>query len=91
MSSLGFIQTIVIIILVIVILSLLGVSLSGLFENKTLKDNFSYVWQGVKFVGERYLAPPARTIWNIFLNLIWSPFIHLLENLGRSLEKIKVP
>ena len=43
----GFLQLIVILVLLVVILSLLGVSLSTLFENKTLQENFSFVGVGI--------------------------------------------
>ena len=56
----GFIQLIVIIILIVIILSLLGVSLDSLFSNRTLKENFNFLWDAVVNVWDTYLGEPIR-------------------------------
>ncbi len=60
----GFVQLIIILILLIIILSLLGVSLSSLFNDKTLRENFSFVWNGLIHVWDTYLAGYATAFWN---------------------------
>ncbi len=78
----GFIQILIILVLLIVIISLLGVSLGELFSNKTLKDNFSYVFGGINFVWENYLLAPVKIIFGTFKDLLWEP-------LAESLKKIR--
>lgn len=59
----GFIQTIVIFILVVIILSLLGVNLSEVSDNETLKANFTYVGQGLDYVWQHWLKGSALKVW----------------------------
>ncbi|MDP3785016.1 MAG: hypothetical protein Q8R12_02980 [bacterium] len=82
----GFIQLIVILALVLVILSLLGISLSALFQNKALKDNFSFTFSGVEYLWTNYLARPAKIIGGTFLDLIWQPFADTLGNLKKGIS-----
>lgn len=53
-SNRGIIQFLIIIILSVVILSLLGVSLGSLLNQKTLQENFAFLWQGAVFVWNNY-------------------------------------
>lgn len=75
----GFIQIIIIAVLLVIILSLLGVSLSALFSNPVLKDNFGFLgkWMAVLWGG--YLSVPfsyVQTIWN---TLVWQPFVETMK------------
>jgi glycosylphosphatidylinositol transamidase (GPIT) subunit GPI8 len=60
----GFIQLIIIIILSVVILSLLGVSISSLINNKTLRENFDLLMKGVRWLWDNYLFAQVRVMWN---------------------------
>ncbi len=51
----GFISILIIIVLTVVILSLLGVSLGSLLNNKTLQENFNYLWQGLVWIWTHYI------------------------------------
>lgn len=59
----GIIQLFIIIVLFIIILSLLGVSLSSLFNEHTLRENFQFVWNEVVYVWQTYVAQYAQTAW----------------------------
>ena len=59
----GFISIIIIIVLMVIILSLLGVSLGSLLNNKTLRENFVYLWQGVTWVWTHYITGYAQELW----------------------------
>lgn len=85
----GFIQLIVILVLVLVILSLLGISLSALFQNRTLKDNFSFAFGGVEYVWTNYLARPAKILGGTFLDLIWQPFADVFEGFKGGVNPFK--
>jgi len=61
----GIIQLAIIIILSVVILSLLGVSISSLFNNKTLRENLGTLWEGIRWLWNTY----AGTLWEIAKNL----------------------
>jgi len=70
----GFIQIIVIVAIFIITISLLGISLSSIFNNGLIRDNFSFVWRWSDYVWENYLKIPAKFIWNLFVDFIWEPF-----------------
>lgn len=53
----GFIQLIVILVLMLVIASLLGADLSSLYKNKTLQTNFSVAWRGIEKAWDQYVLP----------------------------------
>ncbi|MEK7576573.1 MAG: hypothetical protein AAB482_02650 [Patescibacteria group bacterium] len=59
----GFIQLIIIIVMAVIILSLLGVSISSLINNKTLKENFALMWKGIMWLWTHYLYDQAITMW----------------------------
>ena len=74
----GFLQLIVILVLLVVILSLLGVSLSTLFENKKLQENFSFVGVGISYAWEHWLKGPVSGIWDVLWGgvireFLWEP------------------
>lgn len=60
----GFVQLIIILVLSVIILSLLGVSISSLLNNKTLKENFIYLWDGLVWLWNSYLVDVARDLWS---------------------------
>ncbi|MBI1957354.1 MAG: hypothetical protein HYS44_02775 [Candidatus Niyogibacteria bacterium] len=75
----GFLQLIVILVLLVVILSLLGVSLSALFENKMLQENFGFVGRALSFAWNEWLQGPivaiGNTLWSgVIREFLWEPF-----------------
>jgi len=54
MKKQGFVKLIIIIIVGIVILSAFNVSIRELLNKPIVKDNFFYVWNGIKF-GVNYI------------------------------------
>ena len=77
-SNRGFIQLVVILVLLVVILSLLGVSLSALFENKTLQENFGFIGTGFKNLWGSGFGETVQAIWNLVWNGVFSKFFSLL-------------
>ncbi|OGZ30071.1 MAG: hypothetical protein A2931_03775 [Candidatus Niyogibacteria bacterium RIFCSPLOWO2_01_FULL_45_48] len=79
----GFIQLIVIFLLLVVILSLLGVSLSALFQNKTLQENFSFIGKALKAVLDSWVGKTIGVVWefakSFFVDFIWSAFIDAMN------------
>ncbi|MEK7650065.1 MAG: hypothetical protein AAB367_03880 [Patescibacteria group bacterium] len=63
--SKGIIQLGIIIILSVVILSLLGVSLSSLVNNKTIKENFIFLWEGITWVWQNYAGAWFWKLWDL--------------------------
>ncbi len=63
-ASSGFIQLIIIIILSVVILSLLGVSIGSLMNNKTLRENFATLWSWTTWAWHNFLKDYAVSTWN---------------------------
>lgn len=58
----GLIQFIIILILTVIVLSLLGVSLSGLFNDKTLRENFAFLWHWTVYIWNTYVAGFVKDI-----------------------------
>ena len=75
----GFIQLIIIIVLLVIILSLLGVSLSALFSNPVLRQNFGFLWNWLDRVWDNYLAVPFGYMKDLLINVIWKPGINLIK------------
>lgn len=75
----GFIQIIIILVLLVIILSLLGVSLSVLFSNPILKDNFSFIKDWWLWFWNSYLGAPARYLYELFLEIAWNPSLEILR------------
>ncbi|MDA1334625.1 MAG: hypothetical protein O2794_01250 [bacterium] len=65
----GVIQAFIIIALVVIILSLLGVSLGALFSDKTIRDNFVFIWNGIGYLWENY----AEGLWNFLRDNLFDP------------------
>ena len=65
----GLIQLIVIVILSLIILSLLGISLRSLFSDKTLTENFVFVWDMLKRFWGNYVKNYARYLWDQVKNI----------------------
>lgn len=80
----GFIQFILIIVLVIIILSLLGVSLRGLFSNTTLQDNFGVVGEWLSKIWHSTLITPVRYVYENLIIPIWDRFVDALRNFSFS-------
>ena len=69
-SDQGIIQFLIIIVLSLVILSLLGVSLSSLFNNHTLRENFMFMWHWIVHVWNTYVGQYAHKLFEIIRSKI---------------------
>jgi hypothetical protein len=77
----GFIKWIIIIVVALLALSYFGINLRQLVNQPTTQDNVSYVASTTVTVWDKYLKIPATYAWGIFVNLIWTPALHNLENM----------
>lgn len=81
----GFItiKNLVILIIILVILGLAGVNVEeDIAGNPTVQENTSYVWNGVIYVWQTYLAGPASFIWNdVIVGILWEGFRVNMERL----------
>ncbi|MBI4114915.1 MAG: hypothetical protein HY445_03675 [Candidatus Niyogibacteria bacterium] len=75
----GIIQIIIILLLFVVILSLLGVSLTSIMNNQTLRDNFQFIWKWALVIWNNVLKTPVEYVWNIFLTFIFEPLKEQIE------------
>lgn len=73
----------VILALVVIILSLLGVSLSALFQNKVLRENFSFIGNIFDAIWNSWLGRIVNVVWNFaynfFTDFIWGAFIDAMN------------
>jgi hypothetical protein len=65
MRNEGFIQSIIILVLLLVIVSLLGVSLTSVFNDKTLQENFRFVSEGISIFWNSYGKKYASKLWAV--------------------------
>ena len=86
MAHQGFVQLIIIFVLFLVILSLLGVSLSSFIQNKTLKENFSFVFDFLRLAWEKWLAGPVLATWDFtfrfMTEFVGEPVLKALERVA---------
>ncbi len=88
----GLIKFIILLIIAISILSALGVSIRSIVQGETLQDNFKYVWAKIDYTWDKYLARPAKYLWNdIFIGLLWDSFIDNMKRIkeGKSPDIIE--
>lgn len=78
MPQKGFIQIIVIFILIIVIISLLGISLKEIFsklsDNPSVGENFSFVTDWIVHTYNSYLAKPVGNLFSSLKDYIFEIF-----------------
>lgn len=86
MRNKGFIQIIIIVVLLVIILSLLGVSLSSLFSNPVLQQNFGFLGNWLIKLWTNYLSQPFQYIWDIWVDLIWGTFIDTLKGVKEGVN-----
>ena len=77
----GFIQWVVLIIIVLLILSFFGFNLRALLDDEQTQDNFSVVWEWVVRIWDDYLKEPAQWIWENIISFIWNDLF--LDNLDK--------
>jgi len=78
----GFIKTILLIIIFLAILSYFGFNLREFIDRPIVKENFGLVWNIIANLWNTYLAGPVNYLWNnIFINLIWEPFVNALQGI----------
>lgn len=74
MAKNGFIQLIVILVLMLVVASLLGADLSSLYKNKTLRTNFSIAWQGIEKIWDKYVLPYGGALGSFLMEQVGDRF-----------------
>lgn len=86
----GFIQFIIILLLLLVIISLMGVSLLDVINNKLVRDNFSFVWNFSDWLWDNYLQGPVRIAWRLWVEFLWEPFTGAMNKIreGKSPNSI---
>ena len=76
----GLIKAILVIVIILLILAYFGLNLRSIVSSPTFQDNWSFLWNGIATIWDNYLKAPATYLWNIFVNYIWDPAIHNLQN-----------
>ncbi|HEY4493982.1 MAG TPA: hypothetical protein VJB95_00915 [Candidatus Paceibacterota bacterium] len=69
-------------VIVILFLSYFKISIREVVESEAGQDNISYVQTSGESLWTKYLAEPARYLWNdVWLEIFWRPFIQEMKNL----------
>ena len=91
----GFIQIIVLIVIILVALGYFGLNVREIIDSPVVSDNLSYVWNGVVYIWQNYLTAPFMYLWGVFKNLLWGAFVNNIESLkngtGNTLEQNAPP
>ncbi len=77
----GFIQIIVLVVIILVALGYFGFSIREIMDSPVVSDNLSYVWNATVHLWNTYLAASAAYLWGVFKNLLWGAFITNLESI----------
>lgn len=81
-SGLSIIKMVIIGLVVILVISYFGISIRGVVESPTGKDNIQYVQGGTKTVWDKYLKDPASYLWHdVWVNIFWKGFISNMERI----------
>lgn len=84
MMNKGFIQLLVIIVLFVVILSLFGVSFTSLFNDKTTRENFAFLFNNTRSIWRTYLSSPARVVVALWVRYVWIPFTESMDRIRQG-------
>lgn len=77
----GLIKLIIMMIVAIIILGVFNIKLESILKNPTVQENFSFAWQEMEYIWNRYLDKPAAFIWGVFYNLLWRSFVENMERI----------
>lgn len=77
----GFVQIILIIVIVLVALGYFGLNLREIIDSPAVSDNLSYFWNGVVYVWDHFLAGPVIYLWGILKNLLWGAFVNNIQSI----------
>lgn len=76
------IKWIIIFVIALIILGYLGIDVKKAVQAPVTQSNLEYVKNVVVYVWDKYLARPAKYLWNeIFINLIWNVAIDNLTKI----------
>jgi hypothetical protein len=72
-SNRGFIQFIILIIIVIAVLSYFGINIQNAFNSPTAQSNFGFVGNWVQYAWNNWLATPVTWVWdNVVVGILWN-------------------
>ncbi len=78
----GLVGLIIMIVIGIFALSYFGISIRGITESDTGKENIGFVKETSIKIWDGYLKKPAEYLWyDIWLDLSWHPFVETLKSL----------
>ena len=80
----GIVGMIVILVIALLVLSYFGFNLRQTVDSPTTQSNFSYVWSSIVYIWQTYLQTPARALYEIFIQFIWTPIINHLMHLNTT-------
>ena len=77
----GLVKLVLVILVVLLIIAYFGVNLRGIVNSSTFQDNWSLIKDALISLWNNYLSVPFAYVWNqIFVNLIWNPIFHHLQD-----------
>ncbi len=76
----GFLQLVVIIVIVLIVVGYFGLNIREILSSPTVQDNLSYGWALAKNIWQNYLAGPATWVYEHILKFLWQLFLDGVGN-----------
>ena len=82
------IKWILIIVAVLIVLGYLGFDVRKAIESPTTQSNLEYAKEATVYIWTKYLAKPAKFIWELFIEYVWDPLVGFLHD--HALKEMKL-
>jgi|SRR3989344_3976687 len=81
----GFIQLIIILIIVLIVLGYFGFNIQQIIQSPSVSGNLNYVWGLAVNLWSNYLIVPVTFVWNkIIVGMFWNTFTNLIDKVQTS-------
>src|SRR6185369_1737449 len=77
----GLIRNVILVLIALLILSYFGFNLRSIVNSPTFQDNWHFVTDLAIKVWNDYLKAPATLVWDLFIRLVWTPAMAVLQHI----------
>ena len=76
----GFIQLIIVLIIVLIVLGYFGFNIQQIIQSPSVSGNLGYAWGLATGLWNNYLVVPVTFVWNkIVVGMFWNTFTTLID------------
>lgn len=80
----GLIRFLILLVIAVIVLSIVGVSLDEVFENKLVRSNFGFIFKWSRYIYDRFLEKPISITIRLWKDLVWDTFLQTIDNLRQG-------